>query len=478
MNTKVTLDFTARERKNIWEFLITRLEEYYENTSRQKVAPALEMQAIRKLVEQHDFQKPLVAREALEHVLKGLSEFTVHTSHPSYFGLFNPRSNFPGILADVITAVFNPQMAAWSHAPFAAEVENYCIKGLGKMFGYEESYIDGTFCTGGAEANLTAVLCALNHHFPQYANEGLRGLEVSPVLYCSAEAHHSVIRAAKVVGLGWDALRPIPVDAMGKMQPDCLEAQLLTDRKNGSEPFMLIANAGSTGTGALDPLQELAQTAKKYGLWYHVDAAYGGALIVEPELKKYLEGIEESDSITIDIHKWFSAPMATSMFITRHPASLHQTFRITADYMPKEASEMKVTDPYTHSLQWSRRFIGLKFYLQLLMVGWEGLAGMVRSVSETGALLKKQLLEHDWELLNDTCLPIVCFTDARFTTDSQFVPALCQEVVNSGKAWISIYTIKKMPALRACITNYTSTEKEVGDLVNLLNKLRKKYLKG
>lgn len=468
-------DFSADDRHRTWQFVIEKLEHFYQNTEELSVAPKLNIDEIKSFISSHDFEHPLDAEFAIGQVYTGLSQYAVHTPHPSYYGLFNPRPVFPGIIADLMTAVFNPQMAAWSHAPFATEVENYCIKSLGEKFGYRESDIDGTFCSGGAEANLTAVLCALNFHFPQYSSQGLKGLEDSPVMYCSKEAHHSVVRAARVVGLGLKAVRSISTDDQFRMDTRALKETIEEDVRKGFKPFLVVANGGSTGTGAIDPLDEIGNICQHYNLWYHVDAAYGGAIVIDPKTKGLLNGIENSDSITMDIHKWFSVPMGTGMMITRHPDILSQTFRITADYMPKDAKEMEVVDPYTHSIQWSRRFIGLKFYMTLLMLGWEGLIQMVSSTTTIGNKLGAMLEENGWEIANDTPLPIVCFTDPKHRNDPEFIHSICRQIVSSGKAWISIYNINDQPTLRACITNYATGEEELKNLISLLGQLRLAY---
>ncbi len=476
MDTHSIFDFSKNQREKIWKSLINDLEEYYTNTSTLNVAPELNIEEIKNFVASFDINSPINAGKAIDHVMEGLSKYAVHTPHPSYYGLFNPRPTFPGIVADVITAVFNPQMAAWSHAPFASEVENYCVRELGQKLGYRREECDGVFCSGGAEANLTAVLSALTHTFPNYPNTGLRGIQESPVMYCSEEAHHSVIRAAKVTGIGLNAVRSIPVNSKNQMDPRALLLQIQNDHQNGHTPFMVIANAGSTGTGAIDPLDQIKEIADSHDLWFHVDGAYGGAVIVEPTMSDLLQGIEGSDSVTIDIHKWFSAPMGTGMVITKHSDILSQTFRIAADYMPKDAGDMMVVDPFMHSIQWSRRFIGLKFYMTLLMLGWEGLATMIRSTTKIGDYLKAQLIENKWILLTESPLPIACFTHSDHEGDGEFISFICKRILETGEAWISIYNIKDVPSLRACITNYATGSKEINKLIALLNRFEKEYL--
>ncbi len=469
------LDLTKKERKELWRYLINQLEDYYSNTKSIRVSPPLDIDRIAGLVRQPDFSKVLPPKEAVDAVITAMKANIVHTPHPQYYGLFNPRPNIAGIVADFITAVFNPQMAAWSHSPLAAEVENYLIHEMGIRFGYPANSIDGTFCTGGAEANQTAVLCALNKAFPEYANKGLRNIDHSPVLYCSSQAHHSVIRAARIAGLGLNAVRSIPTRPDLTMDLGLLDSQLETDELSGFTPFMVIGTAGTTGPGTIDDLQGIAKIASKRNLWFHADAAYGGAAVLSHKLKHLVNGIELADSITFDVHKWLSVPMAASMFITRKPEILHQTFRITTDYMPKDAKGLKITDPYTHSIQWSRRFIGLKLYLSLLMFGWKGYEEVIDHQTEVGEELRNLLEKSGWVMLNKSPLPVLCFSDDFYKNDSDFATSICDAVVKSGKAWISVYPINGVNALRACITNYATTKQDVAQLVELLNEKRKEY---
>ncbi|MEZ4774722.1 MAG: pyridoxal-dependent decarboxylase [Bacteroidia bacterium] len=472
------LDFSSEERNELMHTLIQRLESYYAHTKSLAVAPVLDRETIIQAARKFDFNHPVNPREALLDIIGSLEKFTVHTSHPAYFGLFNPRSNFAGIMADLISAAFNIQLAAWSHAPFAAEAENYLIQVFGEKFGYAPGSIDGVFATGGAEANQTAVLCALNHHFPEFASAGLRGMARQPMIYCSAEAHHSIVKAARTSGLGSGAVRSIPVAGDLRMDLQILENAIIEDIRNGKIPFMVTGTAGTTGPGAIDDLPAISAICKKYNLWFHVDAAYGGAVVVHPVFKKWLKGIEESQSVTFDIHKWLSVPMACSMFITSQKDILSQTFSISTGYMPRDANRLPVTDPFTHSIQWSRRFIGFKLYLSMVMFGWEGYAQTIEHQIHMGNYLRQQLLDSGWVIKNHSMLPIVCFADMAREEEEGFVSRVCEFVVKSGKAWISVFPVKGRSCLRACITNYGTTETEIRELIQLLHEARAEVGKG
>ncbi len=462
-------------RKQLWTDLISAIEEYIEQVRTLTVSPPLEPENIRRFVRSFDFSKPLNPGEAVRKVVEGMRQYQVHTPHPMYYGLFNPTPSTMGIAADALVAALNPQIAAWSHNPFAAEAENHLIREFGVRFGYPADLTDGTFCSGGAEANHTAVLTALIHVFPEFAREGARALPAQPVFYVSAQSHHSFLKAARFSGIGTDAVREIPVNRHLQMNSEALTIQIKKDQKAGLKPFMIVATAGTTGAGVIDDLLALGEIATHEGLWFHTDAAWGGAAILLREGEALLRGIERSDSITFDAHKWLSVPMGAGMYLTRHPDILSRTCRITADYMPKEGAGLDFVDPYSHSMQWSRRFIGLKLFLTLACAGWKGYADTIRYQWNLGDALRIELAAAGWKIVNNTPLPLVCFIDGLRSGggDPVRVNALLQAVLSTGKAWISMIRLPdETAALRACITNYRTTEEDVHALVRLLNECR------
>lgn len=464
----MNLDFSAEERQELWALLLRAAEHHQLHIVEVRVAPSLNREEIRAFIASFVSGKPDSLPDILAHAIEGLTKYTVHTANPGYFGLFNPKANFPGILADTLTAIFNPQLAAWSHAPFAVEVENYLIRYFGEKFGFDPESIDGTFTTGGAEANLTALLCALNASFPEYGEQGLQGIDGRPLVYCSEESHHSIIKALRAAGLGSRAIRLVPVDERLQMIPGYLSDQIINDQKNGFHPIMIIATAGTTGAGAIDPLNELAAISRSHNLWFHVDAAFGGGLVLSsrPDL---LSGIEKADSITFDAHKWLSAPMGTSMFITCNTEVLGQTFQIATDYMPKDAKDLAIEDPFTHSLQWSRRFNGLKLYLSMLMFGEENFRKTIDHQIEMGKLLKIRLLQNGWKVYNHTELPVICFGHSHFEGNGELLNKLVQNIIRRGKTWISVYRIHGIDTIRASVTNYNTSEADVEKLISELS---------
>lgn len=464
-----TVNFDSELRMNLLNSLIPSLEKYYADTKALQVSNNWNIREIKNYAQTFKFDNQNPDNEVIDHVLKGLTEYAVHTPHPNYFGLFNPRANYASIIADFITATFNPQLAAWSHAPFANEIENYVIQEFGKKFGYQTHSIDGTFCTGGAESNLTALICALNSRFPSFNETGIKGIDQQLVIYCSSESHHSIVKAARITGLGDVAVRSIQINDKLQIGLAALKKQIDIDREKKYLPLMVIGTAGTTGAGAIDNLNELGSIAMEENIWFHVDAAYGGAAVISKKYQHCLLGIGFSDSITLDLHKWFSVPMGASLFLTNNKKILHQSFSIQTNYMPEDGDPDKIVDPYIHSVQWSRRFIGLKIYMPLAIHGWQGYEQIIDNQIQLGLNFKISLINKGWEILNDSPLPIICFTRNDFKS-GKGITQLVNYINNSGKAWVSEYSIHGQPAVRVCLTNYASGVKELDELMEVLEK--------
>ena len=469
----MALGLNPAERDALWREVLAQIARFESRLPDATVAPPLDPQAIRDLLAAVDFQTPQPPVEAVRFVVDALWAHQVHTSNPRYFGLFNPAAAAMGIVADALTAAFNPQLAAWSHAPFANEVERHLVRALGEKFGFAET--DGTFASGGAEANHTAIICALVSRFPGFSRGGLRALAGQPMIYVSQQAHHSFVKAARATGLGTDAIREVPIGDDLRLDTTQLSAMLDRDREAGLLPALLVGTAGTTSAGAIDRLPDLAAIAREHSLWFHVDAAWGGAAALVPELRGLLTGIEQADSLTFDVHKFLSMPMGAGLFLTRHRYILGEAFRITTDYMPKDAVALDITDPYTHSMQWSRRFIGLKLFLTLLVEGWDGYAAAIRHQVDMGWRLAGMLEAAGWRLVNRPDLAVACFVDSTRSDGESagYLQAVADRVVSSQAAWISTTRLKGgQPVLRACITNFRTQLADLGALVDALAEAR------
>ena len=472
MTTELLLP-SPEERSALWSELVAQAEAYFGDVESLPVAPTLNQADLQALFDTFSLDEPGSRIDVLHRFTRELKRHQVHTPHPCYFGLFNPAPAFMGILGDCITATLNPQLAAWSHSPLAVETERRMIHAFAGKFGLSQEHADGCLTSGGAEANLTALLCALTERWPGVLDSGVQSIAARPVFYASAESHHSFLKAARTAGLGRAALRTVPVTDELQMDSDALRRMIEEDRGLGYEPFLIIGTAGTTGAGVVDPLVAISEVARANRLWFHVDAAWGGAAVLVPELRAVLSGIETADSITFDPHKSLSIPMGAGMFLTRHRYALSRIFSVSTAYMPKEGERLAVVDPYVHSMQWSRRFIGLKLFLTLATTGWDGYARILRHQSEMGDLLRGRLTASGWSIVNRTKLPVVCFTPSDEEWDMAMHQRASDAVVESGSAWISTIVLGgKKPALRACITNYRTGPEHIETLLVVLSNVR------
>ncbi len=424
------------------------------------VTPTHDMMEFRRQLASFDFQHPTDLTTTMDWIIARLKVGLVQITHPRYFGLFNPTPSFPAQCADRIIASFNPQLATATTSPVAVAIETHAIQAVAARVGLPAS-AGGHFTTGGAEANYTAVILALTRACPAYANEGIRAFPGPPVFYVSRDSHLAWLKIAHQAGLGRTAVRLIATDGAGRLNTDVLQDAIGLDRGRGRVPVMIAATAGTTNAGIVDPLIVCSELARIHELWYHVDAAWGGGLIVSETLRDRLAGIEQADSVTIDAHKWFATTMGCGMLLTRWPQLLSAAFHVTASYMPSNAVD---TDPYVTSIQWSRRFLGLRLFLSLATAGWEGHAEHVEHSLRLIDLLKQQISALGWTVVNESPVGVLCFIPPSPQTAREVV----QQVVASGQAWLSVAVFEEQEVIRACVTSGITKESDITVLVAAL----------
>ncbi len=321
----------------------------------------------------------------------------------------------------------------------------------------------GHFATGGSEANYTALICALTAAHRNFSADGVRAFAGPVRFYTSRDCHIAWLKIAHQAGVGRTALRLIDTDGRGRMDPQALLEAIAEDRAAGAVPVMIVATAGTTGAGMIDPLHACADIAKQQSLWLHVDAAWGGAALASNRLRRVLDGIERADSITIDAHKWLATTMGCALFISHRADLLSEAFHASTSFMP---SSLAAVDPYLNSVQWSRRFLGLRLFLALAAAGWEGLGAHVERGVEVIERVKERLLASGWRIANDSPLAVL---DAIPPAALGEVRALVRRVVSSGRAWVAPTTFEGQDVVRICATNGETAIGDVDALVAALN---------
>jgi len=426
------------------------------------VTPTLDPSSIREKLLLFDFAAPRPLEGLISWIIAQMEDGVVHFAHPRYLGLFNPAPAFPAQCADRIAGVFNPQLAAAATSPAAVEIERHTILAVARRAGLTGD-LGGHFTTGGTEANYTALLCSLTQACAGFAAEGARAFAGPPVFYVSRESHLAWLKIAHQAGIGRTATRMIATDGNGRMRPDSLAAAIERDRLQGCTPVMIVATAGTTAAGAIDPLIACAEIARTAGLWYHVDAAWGGALIASARMRHRLAGIERASSITSDAHKWSAATMGCGMFITTRAALLPEVFGVSASFMPPSSAYN--FDPYTSTVQWSRRFLGLRLFLALASAGWAGYAAHVERAVALAGVLQDGLASRGWRIANEPALAVVC---AEPPAGAGSAKEVVSRVLASGRPCVSAATFEGRDVVRACVTNGKTTRRDIMEVLDAL----------
>jgi len=455
--------FLARSDRERWDDFLTReLARANEHIAASSVTPTLDLVAFRGELAGFDFQAPRPLGELLHWTITQMEHGLVHVTHPRYFGLFNPAPTFPAQCADRIASVFNPQLATSTTSPVAIEIEAHVIRSVAGRAGLPPD-AGGHFTTAGSEANYTALICALTRANSEFATKGARCFPGPPVFYVSRESHLAWVKIAHQAGIGRSAVRLVATDGCGRMDANALAQTLSVDRAQGCVPIMIAATAGTTNAGMIDPLIACAEIARSIGLWYHVDAAWGGALIASDTLRGTIKGIEQADSITIDAHKWFATTMGCGMFLTRHTDVLSSAFQVSTGFMPSNVPNL---DPYVTTVQWSRRFLGLRLFLSLAAAGWAGYGKHVEHSIELTELLKDKLLARGWAILNDSPVAVLCIQPPSRLGDAR---SIVGRILSSGRVWVAAATFEGRKIIRTCVTHGETTPDDITELVNVLH---------
>ena len=393
----------------------------------------------------------------LARVVADVLPYAARTDHPGYFAFVPSFTTWPAALAELMAAAANPYCGAWMESAGAAQVELEVTDWFRTWLGMPASTA-GVLVSGGSAANLTALLVA---------REAAGGPSGDTVVYVSDQAHSSLARTARAMGLRPGQVRVLPADDRWRLSPDTVAAAVRADRSAGRVPFALCASAGSTNTGAVDPLGDLADVCAADGLWLHIDAAYGGFAALTPKGRAALAGIHRADSVTLDPHKWLYQPMECGCVLIRDGARLERTFAIHPDYLDSDATqgagEVNFAD---RGLQLSRGFRALKIWVTVHTFGLAAFRAAIQHNLELAEYAEALIRSHaELTLMAPATLGIVCFrrewpgcdeaeTERRGT-------ALAEDLERSGAALVSTTRLAGRHAIRLCVLNPTSSEEHV-----------------
>ena len=453
------------------------INDYAAALDSRRVTPAATPGDLEKL-----FDEPLPERgTSIEQILRRFREDiepnAMGVPSPKYFGQFNPTPLPIGVWADALSSLLNQNAGAWRNGPTSAMIEARVIRWLCELLDYGPASF-GTLASGGSEANLIALKCARDQAVASIKDAGVRSADRDLVVYASDQCHYSIDKSVDLLGLGRASLIKVSTDERFHVRLDVLRERIATDRDEGRLPCCIVGVAGTTSTGVIDQLEELAAIARENSCWYHVDAAYGGALAFSPKHKEKLRGIELADSITFDPHKWMFVPFSCGATLVRDGGRvLRDSFDMSPEYLSEDRGGADVEfDFFRYGQMGTRRFMSLKLWMAIKFMGREGYAQTVEHHIDLTNYFAAQLNRlPDFKQVGEVETAVCCF---RYLPDSvsrldgaeqdRVQQRLQQTIERSGEAWLTTTVLHGRRALRVNINSFLTEQRHVDVLLRSL----------
>lgn len=419
-------------------------------------------------------QAPPPEGEPLGAILQDVEQVLLpgitHWNHPSFFAYFGISGSGPGIVGELLAAALNVNAMLWRTSPAATELEQRVLAWVADLLGLPTGWF-GEIMDTASMSTLHALAAAREAAGVDTREQGMAGRPDLPPLavYTSTQAHSSVDKAAIALGIGRRWTRHIETDAAFRMRADLLEQAIAHDVAAGVKPIAVVATVGTTSSTSIDPVPEIADICARYGVWLHVDAAYGGAAAVVPSHRSVLAGCERADSFVTNPHKWLLTPIDCSLLYTRRPDDLKRAFSLVAEYLRTDDAEAINLMDYGLSL--GRRFRALKLWMVIRAYGRAGLAQIIEGHIRAARWLAGQIdAAPDWERLAPVPFSTVCFRHAPAgVADVDAHNAAIVDAVNrGGAAFLSHTTLNGRYAIRVAVGNQATTHEHVARLWHLL----------
>jgi aromatic-L-amino-acid/L-tryptophan decarboxylase len=404
--------------------------------------------------------------ETLEKILHDVDRLIMpgitHWNHPAFFAYFGISGSGPGIIGELLAATLNVNAMLWRTSPAATELEQRVLAWVAEMLGLPHKWF-GEMTDTASASTLYALAAARETAGMDIKEQGMAGRTDLPPLavYTSTQAHSSVDKAAIALGIGHRWTRHIETDAEFRLRPDLLEQAIQDDLAAGVKPIAVVATVGTTSSTSIDPIDAIAQICERYGIWLHVDAAYGGAAAILPSHRHVLKGCERADSFVTNPHKWLLTPIDCSLLYTRRPDDLKRAFSLVAEYL--RTNESDVVNLMDYGLSLGRRFRALKLWMVIRAYGQAGLAQIIDGHIKAAQWLAARIDETPaWERLAPAPFSTVCFRHVPEGTDLEAHNTRILDTINaSGAAFLSHTKLNDAYALRVAIGNQATTQEHV-----------------
>lgn len=461
----------AREFQQIGHQVVDLLAEYFDHIEERPVFPDVEPQMLTELFAEPLPQAPSPAEKVLGELEEKLLPYCTHVGHPGYMGLITPSPNPVGVIADFICSALNQNIGAYTIGPAGVAMERRTVRWLTDLVGYGPE-AGGNLTSGGMMANFIGMKLARDWASGDRAQQ--YGIHQPWAVYTSEERHVSVDKAVDAVGLGRTALRALPTDSEFRVRLDALESALAEDRKHGIRPMCIVGILGTTNTGAVDSIRELRAIADREGMWLHADAAYGGGMLLSNESPMRDRGLELADSITIDPHKWFYAPLDAGAVLVKDERRLTASFGMKPSYLTDELDHAKERyQYYVHGFEQSRRFRGLKVWMSFKRYGARQIGEWVdNNVRQARHLYSLVATHPEFEAASPPPMSAICIryrgADPDEAKSKELHAQVVRRVEQSGKFWISTTELKGKTWFRINPVNFRTRTEHMEQLLTLL----------
>ena len=423
-------------------------------------------------------KSPPERAESMEEILGDFQRLIVpaitHWNHPAFMAYFANSATAAGVLGETLTAALNVNAMLWRTSPAATELEQLTMDWLRQMLGLPEDFFGVIGDT--ASSNTLYALAAAREIHPELRirEEGMSGRADLPrvVVYCSEEAHSSVDKALMTLGFGLEALRKIPTDSALRMDAKALAAAVENDRRAGRAPLAAVATVGTTSTTAIDPVPVIADICERHGMWLHVDASYGGAAAILPEMRHVLDGCDRADSLVVNPHKWLFTPMDCSVLYTRRPDLLKRAFQHIPEYLVVSEGD-GVANLMDYGIALGRRFRALKLWFVIRNFGVDGLRSLIREHIRIARRLEEWIdndpaLERMAEVNFSTVVFRHCPPGMKGRDLDEHNARLLEKIVAGREVYLSHTRVRGCYALRIAIGNIHTTEEHVKRALELV----------
>ncbi len=414
-------------------------------------------------------EQPMDSEKVLDFIVENVLPNSTYTSHPKFYSFVPGPSNFISTMADTLATGFNIFSGGWLVSSAAAELEIVTINWLLNMYNFPVKKGGGIFTSGGSMANLTAIVTARRLKCGDDFSKA--------VIYLSDQAHSSNIKAIRILGFRKEQIRIIPTDFEFRIGINKLKNAIAKDKLEGLQPFCFIANAGTTNTGTVDPLHEIADICEDENIWLHVDGAYGGAAILSNKGQRMLRGIERADSLTVDPHKWFFQPYEIGCLLVKDASWLSGTFSEKPEYLRDVEGNESEINFYDYGVQLTRRLRALKFYTSIKTYGLERFRNAVTYNIELTEEVENYLRKSKvWEVVSPATLAVINFRYHSINENlaesviDELNQRISKRVMESREAVFVTTILNKQIVLRMCLINPKTTMEDVLDTLNTCEK--------